>query len=33
MAAVLIVTTGRSSNITDPTIKKDCLGQAEDVNL
>ena len=33
MTAILIVTTGRTSNLTDPTIKKDCLGKAEDVNL
>jgi len=32
MATILIVTTGRTSNLTDPTIKKDCLGKA-DVNL
>jgi hypothetical protein len=32
MPATLIVTTGRTSNLTDPRIKKDCLGKA-DVNL
>jgi hypothetical protein len=33
ITAILIVTTGRTSNLTDPTIKKDCLGKAEYVNL